>query len=88
MSFEIKVFSEAENCLEKMHMTNQKEIRKALHQLKNNSELGKPLVDKLIGLRSMRVGKYRIVYNVDKKKSIIYVRGIGHRKEIYKINYG
>ncbi len=31
-----------------------------------------------------RVGDYRIIYNFDLEKNIIYLLGVGNRKEIYR----
>lgn len=59
-------------------------IRYAIEYLKTNPLEGKPLKDKLQGKRSLRVGKYRIIYSIEKNFLIIYILDIGHRKEIYK----
>lgn len=42
---------------------------------------GKPLRESLSGLRSLRVGDYRVVYEV--RSSTVYVLGILHRSEVY-----
>ena len=43
-------------------------------------------IKKLIGLPffSLRVGKYRVIIDIDKGKLIIFVIDIAHRKNIYK----
>lgn len=33
----------------------------------------------------MRVGDYRIVYIVNKKEKIVYVKRVRHRKDVYRI---
>jgi len=33
---------------------------------------------------SLRMGDYRIILNIDIQNKIIYILGIGHRKNIYK----
>jgi mRNA interferase RelE/StbE len=33
---------------------------------------------------SVRVGEYRIIYDVDEKRKVIVLRSVGHRKEIYR----
>ncbi len=43
---------------------------------------GKPLRYSLKGHRRLRVGDYRIVYNID--NNIVTIMAIKHRKEIYK----
>ena len=43
---------------------------------------GKPLRYNLKGCRSLRVGDYRILYQINKK--IILIIAIKHRKEVYE----
>lgn len=44
----------------------------------------KALVGNLKGYYSFRVGDYRIVFEVDKKKSVIIIEKIAHRSSVYK----
>ena len=44
---------------------------------------GFPLRQDLKGLRKLRVGDYRVIYQVKEKKVLIIV--IGHRSTVYKI---
>jgi mRNA interferase RelE/StbE len=32
----------------------------------------------------IRIGDYRIIYQIDDTERVIEIRGVGHRKEIYK----
>jgi len=75
---------EAEKFLFKIEKTTAERITKRIHELKNNSELGKPLVGKLSGLWSLRIGDYRAIYQIRKEQIIILVLKIGHRENIYK----
>lgn len=43
---------------------------------------GKPLRESLVGWRSLRVGDYRVVYEI-RRPSIVYILGIIHRSEVY-----
>ena len=36
------------------------------------------------GLYKLKVGDWRIIYDIDHKKKVITVHKIGHRKEIYR----
>ncbi len=60
-----------------------KRIENKLKELKENPELGKPLVGKLSGLWSIRFGKYRAIYQIRKKELLIMILRLGHRKNIY-----
>jgi mRNA interferase RelE/StbE len=45
---------------------------------------GKPLAGDLTGLRSLRVGMYRIVYRFDPQTKVVAVIWIRHRREVYR----
>jgi addiction module RelE/StbE family toxin len=45
---------------------------------------GKPLRYSLSGLRSLRVGDYRIIYMVDQEELIVSIVSIAHRKDVYE----
>jgi len=55
----------------------------AIEQLENNPRLGKELVGRLQGLRSLRMDSYRIIYKVEDLKLLVLVLRIGHRENIY-----
>jgi len=69
--------------LKKLDKLERRIILKKLEQLRNNPELGKPLVGKLAGLWSLRIGKYRAIYQIRQSELVILVLKIGHRKEVY-----
>ena len=74
---------DAERFLRKLDKENQKRILEKLKQLKGNPELGKPLIGNLSGLWSLRIGKYRVLYQMFQDKLVIVILDIGHRKNIY-----
>ncbi len=43
-----------------------------------------PLKSNLSGLYKLRVGDYRILYEINLTDKVITVHKVGHRKEIYK----
>lgn len=61
-----------------------KAISDALSQLMNNPYLGEFLHGDLNGRRKLRVKDYRIVYNPEKDRLILYIFRIAHRKEVYR----
>ena len=69
--------------LKKLDKLERRIILKKLEKLRNNPELGKPLVGKLAGLWSLRIGKYRAIYQIRQSKLVILVLKIGHRKVVY-----
>jgi mRNA interferase RelE/StbE len=60
-------------------------IRKAIEQklVHNPIEFGKPLQYSLKGLRRLRVGDYRIIFQVETDGKTVLIVKIGHRREIY-----
>jgi len=81
--YEIIFQNPARNFLKKLDKENQVRIIRKLRELSNNPRLGKPLVGKLSGLWSLRVGKYRLLYDVRREELTILIIDIGHRKNIY-----
>ncbi|MES0342022.1 MAG: type II toxin-antitoxin system RelE/ParE family toxin [Candidatus Humimicrobiaceae bacterium] len=51
--------------------------------LKDPYNLGKPLAGHLKGFYRFQVDKYRIIYNIEEDKRIIFVLRIGKRDKIY-----
>lgn len=83
MIFKLLLSPKANYFLNKLNKEDKERIKKKLKQLKKNSELGKPMMGKLSGLWSLRLGKYRVLYQIRKTEVIILVLKIGHRKNIY-----
>ncbi|MBI2619866.1 MAG: type II toxin-antitoxin system RelE/ParE family toxin [Ignavibacteriales bacterium] len=50
--------------------------------LQESPEVGKRLVGPLKGMWSLRVGDYRIIYEVG--KTVVVVLTVNHRKEVYR----
>lgn len=50
----------------------------------NPHRVGKPLQFELAGLHSARRGDYRVVYSIDDEGQVVTVRGVGHRRDIYR----
>lgn len=56
----------------------------ALEEIRLHPEIGKPLQGVLKGLRSLRVGSHRIVYEVVRKRLVILVLDLGPRGSVYR----
>jgi mRNA interferase RelE/StbE len=59
-------------------------IIKKLGFLEGNPQAGKPLVGNHAGEFSLRIGDYRIVYEIDQKNHIVYILTIKHRRHVYQ----
>jgi mRNA interferase RelE/StbE len=68
--------------LEQLDKKTQIRVLKKLRTLEEKPFIGKRLTGHLTGLLSLRIGNYRIIYQISENKIII--RTVGHRKTIYK----
>ena len=57
-------------------------VDKAIQKILEKPVLGKPLMYGLSGLRSERVGKFRLIY--EEKGSAIIFHTFEHRKKVYR----
>lgn len=57
-------------------------VDKSIEKILNKPELGKPLKYSLHGLRSERIGTFRLIYEI--KGEFIVFHSLEHRKKVYK----
>ena len=81
---EIRVSRQAVKDLERLLKMYLSAAASALRGLAPAPLAGKPLVGDLTGLRSLRVGMYRIVYRFDPRSGVVDVVWIRHRREVYR----
>ncbi|MHC1566580.1 MAG: type II toxin-antitoxin system RelE family toxin [Candidatus Syntropharchaeia archaeon] len=58
-------------------------LAKAIKRLSDYPYFGKPLPYDYSGLRSLHIGKHRIIYEIDEKNKEIWLIDVGHREKIY-----
>lgn len=66
----------------RIHPGTKRKIRAGLDALRQEPELGKELRDELAGLRSVRLGRMRIIYRVS--RNTVQVIDVGRRETIYE----
>ena len=59
-------------------------IKAAVRALCVNPNEGVPLVKELKGLWKYRVRRFRIVYAIDRRRKVIRIMAIGHRRSVYE----
>lgn len=69
-----------------LHPQLKKKVRSSLQNIIDDPESGKRLVDELNGMRSFRVGRFRIIYRFAGNKDIEII-AIGPRASIYEETY-
>ncbi len=76
--------SVARDDIPKISPPDRKRIKKAIENklVTNPIELGKPLQYSLKGCRRLRVGDYRVVYQIE--RNVVLIVKIGHRREVYE----
>ena len=62
----------------------QRGIKAAIRALGNDPTLGQPLQKELEGLLKFRVKRYRIVYALDRRRKILRIIAVGHRRAVYE----
>ena len=84
MRYSIQIKKSALKELQKLSATERPRLIAAIDQLAEQPHIGKLLKGDLSGLRRLRVGKYRIIYEVDDGKVLILILRVAHRKIIYR----
>lgn len=72
--------------LEAVHAADRKLYRRfilAFEAIARSPLDGKPLHGELRGLRSYRLGSYRVLYEIRRARLLVVVIDLGHRREIY-----
>jgi mRNA interferase RelE/StbE len=84
MVYRLVLAKRADKEMDDFSKNDQKRLLAAFEVLRENPMAGKQLHDKYKGLRSLRVGSYRILYAVDHRIVTVTVVKVGHRKDVYR----
>ena len=84
MSYSIKIKSSAAKALRRVDARERMRIVAAIDRLAWEPSAGAALKGEFGGLRRLRVGRYRIVYEAFHEELTILVVRIGHRREVYR----
>jgi mRNA interferase RelE/StbE len=82
VAFTVLLHPRAAKDLDRIEKVVRQRIKEQLRGLQDNPEqVGKQL--KYSDFWSLRVGDYRAIYEIDRKKRQVIVLFIGHRKKVY-----
>ncbi|MBU0760394.1 MAG: type II toxin-antitoxin system RelE/ParE family toxin [Nanoarchaeota archaeon] len=81
--YEIIFEEPAKQFIKRLDTSKQKRILEKIEQLQHNPRLGKPLLGRLSGLKSLRIDDYRVIYTVKEIELIVLVLKVGQRKDVY-----
>ena len=83
--YRIKLTPTANQMFSNLHPTLKTQIEPELKKLSNNPYLGKELHEELYHLRSLKIRRYRAIYQVNDESHEVIIFAIGHRRDIYEI---
>ena len=81
MSFEVLLHPKSARSLSKLDNVIRKRIESKLRELESHPERGKRL--RYSDFRVLRIGDYRVIYEIDEEKNRVVVLFIGHRENVY-----
>ncbi|MEX1347887.1 MAG: type II toxin-antitoxin system RelE/ParE family toxin [Desulfobacterales bacterium] len=81
--YKIRVPDEIADLIRGSHPQLKRKIKAGLKHILADPQTGKSLKDELIGLKSYRVSRFRIIYRIS-TENIIDLVAIGPRKTIYE----
>ena len=84
MSFSIRIKESAAKELRRVAKPDRARIVAAIDRLAETPHLGTSLKGDLRGLRRIRVGDYRILYEVRDKELVVLVVRVAHREDTYR----
>jgi mRNA interferase RelE/StbE len=82
--YSLRIKGSAAKALRRIPKAERLRLIDAIDRLAAEPTAGGVLKGEFRGLRRLRVGSYRIVYEVDEGELTILVVRVGHRKDIYR----
>jgi mRNA interferase RelE/StbE len=84
VTYFVKIKGSAGKALQRLASKERLRLVEAIDRLAETPHAGSALKGEFAGLRRLRVGRYRIVYEVQEAELTILVVRIGHRREVYR----
>ena len=82
----IRLSDETADLIKGLHPEIRRRVKSTLKMILSDPDVGKSLKDELKGLKSYKVGRFRIIYSVS-SRGIIEIVAIGPRRIIYELTY-
>ncbi len=84
--YKVVLLKQAEADLKKLDREVARRIARRLEWLSANADVVNPmpLAGQFAGFYKLRVGSYRVVYELLREKKLVVVYRIRHRKEVYR----
>jgi mRNA interferase RelE/StbE len=84
VTYSLKIKGSAAKALSRIPKTDRHRLIEAIDRLRSEPTAGGALKGEFSGLRRLRVGTYRVVYEVVAAELVILVVRVGHRKDVYR----
>jgi len=84
MPFSVRIKASAAEELGAIDATSRRRLVAAIDALATDPLRGQALKGGLTGLRRIRVGDFRVVYEVRETELVVLVVRVGHRREVYR----
>lgn len=84
MPYSLQIKQSALKEIERLPKPDRQRIIAAIDQLAANPHVGKLLKGDHSGLRRIRVGDYRAIYEINEGQVLILVLRVAHRKQVYR----
>ena len=84
MSYSIHIRKSASKELARIPSNDRVRVIRAIDQLKDQPYSGSPLKGKIRGIRRIRVGDYRVLYEVGAEELTILTIRVASREEVYR----
>lgn len=84
MPYSVRIKSSAAKELAAIGAPERRRLVEAIDRLGTDPLRGAALKGNLTGLRRIRVGNYRVVYELREQELIVLVVRVAHRREVYR----
>ena len=84
MTYRVRIKRSAVKALQRIGRTDRERLVRAIDRLAEEPHAGGVLKGELSGLRRIRVGAYRIVYEVHENELTVLVVRVAHRRQAYR----
>ena len=85
MRYAIRIRASAARELQRIERSDRERLIAAIDRLAENPFAGSALKGELRGLRRIRVGDYRLLYEVRNRELVVLVLRAPHRREAYRL---
>ena len=84
MSFSVRIKRSAAKDLERVNKADRTRIAAAIDRLRDHPFAGNALKGDLRGLRRLRIGDYRVLYEIQEDVLVVLVVRVANRRDAYR----